>query len=219
MTKSPDEYESAQCGGPYCRPWRPALSRKYASAVASAAGSAGGLRWLCKRPVLAGVPTYWHLYPPPCRPQNGRLPYKRKHAIIARFLFAARFARYARYLKQKLFRGTPPPGRTGGFRNSPSFPSKTIAWTLCVSRRFLCVSAFCRAHTARHGAYTVFEGKAGYLCRTRRGGKFFRAKTGCQSCPVQRAPPNTDRSLLRGRAALAAIKHSAASYRPRGRPP
>ena len=83
----------------------------------------------------------------------------------------------------------------------------------------LYISAFCRAHTARHGAYTVFEGKAGYLCRTRRGGKFFRAKTGCQSCPVQRAPPNTDRSLLRGRAALAAIKHSAASYRPRGRPP
>ena len=65
MTKSPDEYESAQCGGLYCRPWRPALLRKYASAAASAAGSAGGLRWLCKRPVLAGVPTYWHLYPRP----------------------------------------------------------------------------------------------------------------------------------------------------------
>ena len=59
---------------------------------------------------------------------NGRLPCKRKHAIIARFLFAARFARYARYLKQKLFRGTPPPGRAGGFHNSPPFPSKTIAW-------------------------------------------------------------------------------------------
>ena len=194
MTKSPDEYESAQCGGPYCRPWRPALSRKYASAVASAAGSAGGLRWLCKRPVLAGVPTYWHLYPRPA---------VRKREIAVQT--------EARHHCTLLVRGPIRPV-------CPVFEAKAFSRDASArqSRRFPQLSPL---PTARHGAYTVFEGKAGYLCRTRRGGKFFRAKTGCQSCPVQRAPPNTDRSLLRGRAALAAIKHSAASYRPRGRPP
>ena len=219
MTKSPDEYESAQCGGPYCRPWRPALSRKYASAAASAAGSAGGLRWLCKRPVLAGVPTYWHLYPrPAARKREIAVQTEARHHCtllvrgpirpICPVFEAKAFSRDASARQSRRFpQLSPPPlkhNRLGRF----AFPGD-----------LLYISAFCRAHTARHGAYTVFEGKAGYLCRTRRGGKFFRAKTGCQSCPVQRAPPNTDRSLLRGRAALAAIKHSAASYRPRGRPP
>lgn len=179
---------------------------------AACVGSVRGLFWRASQRTGICIPAL--------PPANGRLPCKRKHAIIARFLFAARFARYARYLKQKLFRGTPPPGRAGGFHNSPPPPLKNNRLgRFAFPGDLLYISAFCRAHTARHGAYTVFEGKAGYLCRTRRGGKFFRAKTGCQSCPVQRAPPNTDRSLLRGRAALAAIKHSAASYRPRGRPP
>lgn len=52
MTKSPDEYESAQCGGPYCRPWRPALSKKMQAPLpappaepAVCVGSVRGLFW------------------------------------------------------------------------------------------------------------------------------------------------------------------------------
>lgn len=81
---------------------------------AACVGSVRGLFWRASQRTGICIPAL--------PSANGRLPCKRKHAIIARFLFAARFARYARYLKQKLFRGTPPPGRAGGFHNSPPSP-------------------------------------------------------------------------------------------------
>lgn len=219
MTKSPDEYESAQCGGPYCRPWRPALSKKMQAPLpappaqpAACVGSVRGLFWRASQRTGICIPR------PAARKREIAVQTEARHHCT--LLVRGPIRPICPVFEAKAF------SRDTSARQSRRFPQlsplplkNNRLGRFAFPGDLLYISAFCRAHTARHGAYTVFEGKAGYLYRTRRGGKFFRAKTGCQSCPVQRAPPNTDRSLLRGRAALAAIKHSAASYRPRGRPP
>ena len=127
MTKSPDEYESVQCGGPYCRPWRPALSRKYASAVASAAGSAGGLRWLCKRPVLAGVPTYWHLYPrPAARKREIAVQTEARHHCT--LLVRGPIRPICPVFEAKAFSRDASARQSRRFPQLSPLPSKTIAW-------------------------------------------------------------------------------------------